>query len=79
MFPNKTSDLENYKGTGWNTGEIIEEVKRRILDKRNDLEQKQRETDNEMTTNRLGNNYLGVKCQGVKCLAMILEDQQPEH
>ena len=24
-------------------------------------------------------NCQGVKCQDVKCLAMILEDQQPEH
>ena len=47
--------------------------------KKNTTLNKNRETDNEMTTNRLANNYLGVKCQDVKCLAMILEDQQPEH
>ena len=36
-------------------------------------------TDNEITTNRLADRYLSIKCQDVKCLAMILEDQQPEH
>ena len=47
--------------------------------KKNTTLNKNRETDNEMTTNRLVNHYLGVKSQDVKCLAMILEDQQPEH
>ena len=55
----------------WNGGKTNEE--------KYDLEQKKRETDNEITTNRLADSYLSIKCQDVKCLAMILEDQQPEH
>ena len=47
--------------------------------KKNTTLNKNRETDKEITTNRLADRYLSIKCQDVKCLAMILEDQQPEH
>ena len=47
--------------------------------KKNTTLNKNRETDNKITTNRLADSYLSIKCQDVKCLAMILEDQQPEH